>query len=517
MKSFSVLSAYNISSYAFKKMVNGISPFEAACRKAADFPECKKLLILTRQFQKTNITSFLNNVNFTADYEVSELESSTPHDVFSKTVEFIEKHSDFENIFFLHADMPFIDLKLTEKLFKNHIEYRAEYSFTDGYPIGLCPEIVNSGLCRILAKVSKDDKTEVGRTFIFDTIKKDINNYDIETVISPNDLRYLRLSFTADTKRNFLLCNEFTDINSENYAELIKQKEDKLFTIPAYYGIEINPVNPFNSIYKPEQKSAKKIMEKKDFFALAEKISNYSDDAVISLSIFGEPLLHPDILEIIEKILSYPNLSVLIETTGSGWRTSMAEKIAELVKNTPKRKNGILPVYFIICIDAVSSAMYANIHRINEDEANIKLKQAVTFADSINKVLPSAVWVQIIRMNENESEVEPFYRFWKELNVNVIIQKFDTYCKQLDDKRVADLSPFERRPCWHLKRDMYILSNGTVPLCKEDIFCNNILGNAFSDNFDSIREKAFKIYKEHLNCKYGGLCEHCDEYYTYNF
>ena len=132
-------------------------------------------------------------------------------------------------------------------------------------------------------------------------------------------------------------------------------------------------------------------------------------------------------------------------------------------------------------------------------------------------MFPSSVWAQTIRMNENEAELEPFYRFWKELGVNVIIQKFDTFCKVLDDKQVADLSPFERRPCWHLKRDMYILSDGTVPLCKEDIFCKNVLGNAFSDSFDTIRQKALIAYKEHLNCKYGGLCEFCDEYYTFNF
>ena len=148
---------------------------------------------------------------------------------------------------------------------------------------------------------------------------------------------------------------------------------------------------------------------------------------------------------------------------------------------------------------------------------NNKLKQALTFTDSLKKVFPDAVWAQIMRIKENEIEVEPFYRFWKNLGVNVIIQKYDTFCKLLEDKRVADLSPFNRHPCWHLKRDMYILADGSVPLCKEDVKRNNILGNAFSDSLDSIRKKTFEVYKKHLECRYGDLCGACDEYYTYNF
>ena len=518
MNSLSVLSAYNLSPYAFKKFDNGTVPFAEACRKAAALPECKKLLILTSSSQKNIIASFLKEIDFlTAKYEVKEIDGFTAHTIFTEAAKSVQADSAVSNVFFLQADTPFIDLKLACDLFNRHIEYKAEYSFVDGYPAGLAPEIVNAGLCKILAKVSEEDKSEACKTFLFDTVKKNINNYDIETIIAPYDLRYLRLQFAADCKRNFLLCKAFTDINSENYAELIEQRSEKLFTLPAYYGIEIIAESPLHSIYKPEQQPGKAPMDKKSFFSLVEKIAAFSDDAVISLSILGEPALYPNIEEIIEKILSYPKLSVLIETSGLYWKNGSAEKIAQAVKKAPHRENRMEPLYWIVDIDAVSSSMYAKVHRLPDDEANAKLKQAVTFTDNIHKMFPSSVWAQTIRMNENEAELEPFYRFWKELGVNVIIQKFDTFCKVLDDKQVADLSPFERRPCWHLKRDMYILSDGTVPLCKEDIFCKNVLGNAFSDSFDTIRQKALIAYKEHLNCKYGGLCEFCDEYYTFNF
>ncbi len=518
MKSLAVLSAYNLSEYAFKKFDNGTVPFAEACRKAAALPGCKKLLILTTQTEKSGIESFLKEANCAeAEYAVRDLSECTAHAVFSEAAECAARDSEISNVFFLQADTPFIDLKLARELFDRHTEYRAEYSFTDGYPAGLAPEVVNAGLCSILSKVSEEDRAEAGKTFLFDTVKKEINNYDIETVIAPHDLRYLRLNFAADCKRNFLLCGRFTDIDSENYAELISLRGEMLFTLPAYYGIEVMPNHPLQSIYKPVQKAGKPPMDKDAFFSLIEKIVDFSQDAVISLSVLGEPVLYPHLEAVTEKILSYPKLSVLIETSGLCAENGLAEKIAAIVKKAPPRENRMEAVYWIVNIDAVSSPMYAKVHGLSEEEAAAKLKQAVTFTDAAHKLFPSAVWAQIIRMNENEAETEPFYRFWKDLGINVIIQKFDTFCKTLDDKRVADLSPFERRPCWHIKRDMYILNDGTVPLCREDIFCKHVLGNAFSDSLEALREKAFAVYKEHLNCKYGGLCEFCDEYYTFNF
>ncbi len=518
MKSLAVLCAYAVSEYAFIENEAGITPFLKVCADAAQFPHCEKLAVLTSPEMSGKICAFLKEAQINKiEYEVIGLKDYTAYAVFSQAADIIKNNAQFEHVFFLYADLPCVDLKLTESLFANHIEYRAEYSFVDGYPEGFAPEILAAGLCGILSDISKDNSVSAERNFIFETIKKDINNYDIETLIAPVDLRHLRLRFAADTKRNALLCSRFPDISSDNYSHLILQNREKLFTLPAYYSVELVAESPLASIYKPDIRHQKKMMEKQNAFSLIEKIAEYSDDAVISLSVLGEPSLYTGIEEIIERILSYPKLSVLIETSGLCWSNEIIEKIKDIVHNSVPRKNAMQPIYWIVCIDAVSSQMYAKVHALSENEASIKLKQAVTFVDTLHASFFDAVFAQIVRMNENEIETEPFYRFWKNLKVNVIIQKYDTFCKTLEDKRVADLSPIDRNPCWHIKRDRYILCDGTVPLCKEDIFCKKILGNAFTDGFDLIEKNAFKIYKEHLACKYGGLCEFCDEYYTYNF
>ena len=87
----------------------------------------------------------------------------------------------------------------------------------------------------------------------------------------------------------------------------------------------------------------------------------------------------------------------------------------------------------------------------------------------------------------------------------------------MPDRRPADISPLKRHPCWHLKRDMSILTDGSVPLCKEDCSRSIILGNAFTESLETIWERGLQTYQDQITSCYKGVCEHCDEYYTYNF
>jgi len=109
------------------------------------------------------------------------------------------------------------------------------------------------------------------------------------------------------------------------------------------------------------------------------------------------------------------------------------------------------------------------------------------------------------------------YRYWKGRGAEVIIQKYDYFAGFLPQKRAGDISPLIRQPCWHLQRDMVVLLDGTVPLCKEDISRTKVLGNVFSEDIAAIWQRAQGRYMEHSQREYSGICKDCDEYYTFNF
>ncbi|HOV62266.1 MAG TPA: SPASM domain-containing protein, partial [Spirochaetia bacterium] len=90
-------------------------------------------------------------------------------------------------------------------------------------------------------------------------------------------------------------------------------------------------------------------------------------------------------------------------------------------------------------------------------------------------------------------------------------------CGLLPERKVTDLSPLMRFPCWHLKRDLSVLLDGTVILCREDIRKDHVLGNILSRPIDEIWRKGDEFYAAHIEKSYHELCRTCDEYYTFNF
>jgi len=528
MKSLVVLFAGELTGYAFETSFNGSSAFKDSIVRSGRFPDVARILILTRNdIVKRYPDAFGKDLPSGAEYlERDSWDAISFFECISKEAE------GFARVFISWADCPFLDPAFTAILHEKHVKYAAEYTFADGYPYGLCPEILDRGILPVLAKLSEGKQTAVTRNIIFDTIKKDINSFDIETDIAPTDLRHLRLELACDTKRNTMLCKSLEGITAANYGDVIKTRAESLRTLPAFYAVQIVGKCPFECAYCPYPAfclsgkgkspglSATKrtdTMQLSDFSLLVKRIAEFSGDAVVSLSLWGECSFHPEIASFVECVLAYPGLSVLIETTGLGWQKSALVKMAEVVSAAVPRTNGQKPVNWIISLDAVGSGCYGLAHGINSAEADNLIREAISTTEKLQILFPGTVWPQIVRMNENEVELETFYRFWKEKYAQVIVQKHDHFCKSIIDRRVADLSPLTRNPCWHIKRDMCILLDGTVPSCKEDLYAERSYGNALADRLSDIWERTGAVYTQHTKCNYEGMCGACDEYYTYNF
>ena len=241
-----------------------------------------------------------------------------------------------------------------------------------------------------------------------------------------------------------------------------------------------------------------------EFRPLVSQMASLSESAVVSLSAWGEPLLHPDFTDFVKEVASYDGLSLLVETNG----LHVTEELCEKVKEISGGK-----IIWIVLLDAVSEAAYK---KMRGSEGSLsKAHEAVAL---LRRAFPDTTYPQFVRTNDNEEELEAFYRFWKDdkNGGKVIIQKYDWFSGLLPECKPADLSPLERNPCWHLRRDMTILADGNVPPCREYVF-NNIIGNAFTESLESIWEKMTSYAEKDMKCEYGEVCRKCDEYYTFNF
>ena len=466
-----------------------------------------------------------NSAALSLGFDVKTISGCTTITSLLEELDKICRDSGADNLIFSYADCLFLNKELTQELLNTHIDYKAEYTFAEGYPESFAPEILNNGTVSILCELSKTTAKETGaqkvsRHSLMDIIKTDINSFEVETVLAPVDWRLLRLAFDCRKKETFIACQKlFEGIKSQDPVELSEfaaKTPQILKTVPGFYNLQLAQKCHGKCSYCPypaqlkqkegaEPALASKIMDFDKACALIDQIAEFSGEAVIGLSAWGECFNHPDLIKIIEKILSCQGLSIFIEADGCSIPDDFAQKVSPIVNAAPERTNGWQKFMIAVSMDGFTAQTCANLRG-----SGFNLEKSVEAVKKLQEALPGCVYPQFVRMNANEAELESFFRYWNDKSNatggNFIIQKHNNFAGLLKNEEPADLSPLDRNVCWHLRRDMTILYNGDVPVC----FCrvlDDIKGNVFEQGIGEVWKKLDEDNK----------CGGCDEFYTFNF
>ncbi|MFW5842971.1 MAG: spiro-SPASM protein [Spirochaetota bacterium] len=427
---------------------------------------------------------------------------------FLETLDAISNDSDA--LLLAPADGPFWDPALGRRLLEVHRQYVAEYTFADGFPEGLAPEVVSRDILPALVELARRYQDVTERHTLFDIVQKDINAFDVETELSAEDMRMLRIRLRCDTRRNRLLCDQLArefdhkHRDADGVVRHLRDHQRYLRTLPAFLTVQVTTAVSQKPFYLPEPfpfEGENREMSPGDFESLARGFCRFAPDSVIHLSTWGEIACHGDVSTLLELTNRIDCRRFWVETSGVGWKPEVVEAIVS--GRYPK-------VTWIVCLDAYSEEVYRRVR--GEGFA-----EAVGFASALLDKLPGSVYLQSTRMEENEEDLESFYREWKKVTPNVIIQKYDHFSQRLPDRRVVDNAPVVRLPCWHLKRDMSVLVDGSVPLCREDLSLDHRLGNALTEPMEAVWLRGETYYQRHVDGDYPALCQKCDEYYTFNF
>ncbi|WP_027727723.1 spiro-SPASM protein [Treponema sp. C6A8] len=447
-----------------------------------------------------------------------------------------EKNADF--VIYSYADLPFLNAALTKKIITSHVEYKCEYTFADGFPYGFAPEVIDCGALGILAELARTSQAEEGaktvcRETIWNLLKTDINSFEVESELSENDWRLLRLKFACGNKDEFLQCKALyqaadkaglltdgglSDADAEELSKIASENVSALKTVPGFYNIQITGQRDTKPLYEPKFPAAGDKMSFENFASLCKKISDFSENAVLNLSFAGEPLLHEDFLKIAGEVFKYEGLSLFIETSALSLTDDVIAGLKSLYEKAAESTNGYQKLMFAVSLDAVSAPVYAKMNGGSEAD----FSKALAAVQKLCGAFPGMVYPQFTRTNHNEEELEAFFRFWNEKTNssggNCIIQKYNDFSGLLPACKPADLSPVERNVCWHLRRDMTILADGSVYACPNmAAHGGDNLGNVFELSLEEIWKKSDQMILDHINKKYCEICRACDEYYTFNF
>ncbi len=417
---------------------------------------------------------------------------------------------DWDEVCFLYFKgiSPLADVALMEKSWDRHKKFFSQYSYSENLPEGIVPYILTR---EFLATLPDKLPNDVHSFFL-----KNINQYDVDIFYIPPDLRQYRFDFRLNDRRNSLLIENLLEkkpnITYEQILPSIQEFPSIYRLAPTYIEWEIykgcelecvfcprNFIDTSNEPTSYTHENIKLTLDKLD--------SEIQTPYTVCLGGNGEPLLHPNLSEIIQTILISKNVKELILETAL---YKNVDSFARTLENLDVSLKNKLTV--IVNLTTLKSDTYRKLY--GKDLHNTILSEI----DRLKTILPnSSLYVQMIKMVEVGDEVEAFFTYFEKKEINVILQKYNRFAGNLPEKRVSDLTPIHREFCWHLNRDLVIDASGNVSICKQNQ--TEILGNILTENFSDIWKKgqvyfAYSLLGEHS--KIPAPCLNCDEWYTFN-
>ena len=189
------------------------------------------------------------------------------------------------------------------------------------------------------------------------------------------------------------------------------------------------------------------------------------DDVRITLAGVGDPLLSPNLFDILDAAALAGVHSIHVETDLVGIPV-------ETVRRLARSNVDVVTVH----VPAATPAVYRQVmgvDRWSEAMQNIAVLEATVAArgDGTPLIVPT-----FSKLAANLAEMESWYDYWLRRLGHAVIGGASDFAGQMVDPSLTDMSPPQRRPCHRIERRMTILSDGRVASCEQDVLGKQTIG-----------------------------------------
>lgn len=259
----------------------------------------------------------------------------------------------------------------------------------------------------------------------------------------------------------------------------------------------------YSNFPETKQKSAreKMFMERDIFKRIADQCSQYPG-TLLRLVGFGEPLLHPSLMDMV-KYAKQAGCNVGLITNGSLLGEIAAKKLLDTNIDA-----------IDISVDAFSKKVYERIRvGLDFDILVRNVKRLVELRNEMRK--HTFIFCSIVEQAEVMHEIEEALQFWGKIADKVVTRKFLTF--GLFDRDENSTPYYEKRiPCFLLYDRINVDISGQIRLCGYDSSGKTDFGNI--ENV-SIREvwsgkELNRIRRCHQEGRFeeAGLCSDCKDW-----
>lgn len=226
------------------------------------------------------------------------------------------------------------------------------------------------------------------------------------------------------------------------------------------------------------------------------------------LHMFGEPLLHPQVIEM-AKYIKTSNINHSILLTTNGYFLDAA-KANDLIENEIDK---IVVSFFSLKEERLGELTgNSDIKKVIDN-----IKRAIAFKNKLQS--KTKIFMRLLLYEENKDEERDFRALAKKLGALPEIRKTHNYSGVIENNYTSKSPIKNRYPCYHLWFSPAITWDGKVLLCCSDWNYFEVLGDVDKDSLVSIwqGDRLKELRQFHLKGHYNKipLCEKCNVWTLY--
>lgn len=311
--------------------------------------------------------------------------------------------------------------------------------------------------------------------------------------------------------------NDFAKEWEKNRSEKYKEYRSKWLDNPKSFTLEEAPlhldIEPTSACNLKCPMCPRTVIlndpNRKDNFNIAtmplEKYKQIIDEAVqigvysIKLNWLGEPLVHPDIVEMVKYAKEKGVVDVMFNTNAALLKPELSRALIEA---------GLDKIFF--SFDSPHKEKYESIRvGASYEETLYNIKQLMKIRSELGKATP-LTRVSMVLMEDNKQEYEEFVGIFKEI-VDVVAY-VEYRSPEGVDKNQADLAP--EFACSQLWQRMFIAADGEIIVCCVDSEKEYKVGNIYKNSIKEIWQNKQYTYIREMHkqgkCFDIGICRKCD-------
>jgi len=409
--------------------------------------------------------------------------------------EYINQKFSNNDIIILDAYAGLLSMSDMEDMFSYLQENLYDICFAENLPKGILPIIISKDFINDFLFFLKENQSIISS--FEDIIDWEFQGIDVGVYLSSSLVVMRRIDFLPINKGaiEYILqiINE-EDVSIKNLEQIIKKYPNMLRNYPSYIAIELSSINDG---FKIPQLHNLSDMTLECFQKIINEIKTFAPESMISLGIWGEPLTN-ELFRKFFELLNDINNKILVESRG----LILDKELCELILMRPNTE-------LIFDISFSTETDYRKNKKISHSIHDI-----TKFINSFTN--KEHIWIRLTRSHETEEHIKLFFKQWQDFMPRIIITKEDSFGKI--ENKVVDLAPIQRHACLGLRREMVILNDGTVLLCRQNTSLEYALGNILDQSLEELWQKNMNNFLQQENGRFKtcSLCEQCDDWWIWN-